>query len=93
MKSARTAKAIKALASSLGRPPRPEEVVGNLDAPPTPTPQPSEDVSVQLNLRVPGTVKHRVRVLAARDRITHSELVIRALALYEESGGESNRKR
>lgn len=83
MKSPQTAKAMKELASSLGRPPRAEDVVGNLDAPSTPTPKPPADASVQLNLRVPGAVKHRVRVLAARDGITHSELVIRALELYE----------
>ncbi len=85
MKSAQTAKAMKALASGLGRPPRPEDVVGNLDAPPTAKPHSSEDASVQLNLRVPATVKHRVRALAARDGITNSELVTRAIALYEES--------
>jgi hypothetical protein len=37
----------------------------------------------QLNLRVPGEIKDRVRILAARDRIEMSQVVIEAIALYE----------
>ena len=83
MKSAKTAKAMKALVSNLGRAPRADEIIGNLDTPSSLTAQTSEDASVQLNLRVPARVKQRVRMLAARDGITHSELVMRAIALYE----------
>jgi predicted DNA-binding protein len=37
----------------------------------------------QLNLRVPEEVKHRVRILAARDRREMSDIVIEAIQLYE----------
>ena len=73
----------------LGKPPAPTEAVGNLhrsDAAVTPT---SNDPSVQLNLRVPETVKRRVRVLAVRDRITVSEVVVKAIELYEEKYGSA----
>ena len=41
----------------------------------------------QLNLRVPEEVKDRVRILAARDRIEMSEIVIEGIALYEAKYG------
>jgi len=41
----------------------------------------------QLNLRVPEEVKHRVRILAARDRREMSEIVIEAIKLYEARHG------
>jgi hypothetical protein len=41
----------------------------------------------QLNLRVPEDVKDRVRILAARDRIEMSDVVIEAIGLYEEKYG------
>ncbi len=41
----------------------------------------------QLNLRVPEEVKHRVRILAARDRREMSEIVIEAIKLYEAHHG------
>lgn len=37
----------------------------------------------QLNLRVPLDTKNRVRLLAARDRVEMSQLVIEAVTLYE----------
>ena len=37
----------------------------------------------QLNLRVPEEVKHRVRILATRDRREMSDIVIEAIKLYE----------
>ena len=37
----------------------------------------------QLNLRVPEEVKHRVRVLAMRDRREMSDIVVEAIELYE----------
>ena len=41
----------------------------------------------QLNLRVPEEVKARVRILAARDRIEMSDVVMEAIELYEEKYG------
>jgi hypothetical protein len=41
----------------------------------------------QLNLRVPEEIKDRVRILAARDRIEMSQVVIEAIALYEAKYG------
>ncbi len=41
----------------------------------------------QLNLRVPEELKHRVRVLAARDRREMSDVVIEAITLYEAQYG------
>jgi hypothetical protein len=87
MKSSKTAKAIKALVSSLGRPPSPDEVVGTLTSASDPAPMPEEEKSVQLNLRVPAAVKQRVRMLAARDGITNSEVVTRALEMYDGNTG------
>ena len=85
MKSAKTAKAMKVLVSSLGRPPSPDEVVGTLasasDSPTTP----DAEKSVQLNLRVPLAVKQKVRMLAVRDGITNSEVVARALEKYDDT--------
>jgi predicted DNA-binding protein len=37
----------------------------------------------QLNLRVPEELKHRVRVLATRDRREMSDIVVEAIELYE----------
>lgn len=85
MKSTKTARAMKALVSSLGRPPTPDEVVGtlasSLDLPSTP----DAEKSVQLNLRVSLAVKQKVRMLAARDGITNSEVVTRALEKYDDT--------
>lgn len=44
----------------------------------------------QLNLRVPEAVKHRVRILAARDRREMSEIVIEAITLYEAKYGPAS---
>ena len=83
-------KKVQAMFASIGTPPLLSEVVGNLDVrrlgpgrPPKPEP------SVQLNLRVPVAVKRRVRVLAARDNISLSEVIVRAIALYEERHGSA----
>ena len=37
----------------------------------------------QLNLRVPEELKHRLRILATRDRREMSDIVIEAIKLYE----------
>lgn len=73
----------------LGRPPVPTETVGNLGRIEPVVAPPSSEPSVQLNLRVPEKVKHRVRVLAVRDRLTLSEVVVKAVELYEEKYGRA----
>ena len=37
----------------------------------------------QLNLRVPEELKHRLRILATRDRRDMADIVIEAITLYE----------
>ena len=41
----------------------------------------------QLNLRVPQAVKDRVRILAARDRIEMSQVIMEGIQLYEAKYG------
>ena len=41
----------------------------------------------QLNLRVPEELKHRLRILATRDRREMSDIVIEAIKLYEDRYG------
>lgn len=81
-------KKVQAVFASIGTPPTRADVVGNLELrragpgrPPNPEP------TAQLNLRVPVAVKRRVRVLATRDNISLSEVIVRAVALYEERHG------
>jgi hypothetical protein len=80
------AKKVRRMFRSLGAPPPPEAVAGNL-ALPAPVPKKRSDRTEQLNLRVPPTLKKRVRLLATRDDVSLSEVVIRAIALYEEKYG------
>jgi hypothetical protein len=75
----------------LGRPPGAHETTGNLLLP---NPVPSRpgrkrkaEKMAQLNLRVPEETKDRVRVLAARDRIEMSQVVMEAIELYEAKYG------
>ena len=67
-------------------PPASDKVKGFVDNPP-PKARPGRkrkaEKMAQLNLRVPEEVKHRVRILAARDRREMSEIVIEAIKLYE----------
>ena len=86
MSDSEAAKKVRRMFRSLGAPPPPEAVVGNL-ALPTPAPRERSDRTEQLNLRVPPTLKKRVRLLATRDDVSLSEVVIRAIALYEEKHG------
>ena len=90
MGASEAAKMVKKMFAALGPPPAPDEVVGNLDVPTPVAPerQPAEP-TVQLNLRVPASTKRRVRLLAARDTISLSELVTRAIDLYEEKYGRA----
>ncbi len=73
----------------LGAPPKREEVKGNLEADGKKRPgrKRKAERMAQLNLRVPEEVKHRVRILAARDRREMSEIVIEAIELYEARHG------
>jgi hypothetical protein len=75
----------------VGRPPSANDVPGNLLLPERGALQPGRPrkavKTAQLNLRVPEDVKDRVRILAARDRIEMSQVVIEAIALYEAKYG------
>lgn len=73
----------------LGTPPSCEEAKGNLSRAPRQRPgrKRKAEKMAQLNLRVPEDVKHRVRILAARDRREMSEIVIEAIELYEARHG------
>ncbi len=83
-------KKVQSMFASIGSPPSPSEVVGNLGAPRAGPGRPRKpEPSAQLNLRVPVAVKRRVRVLATRDNISLSEVIVRAVALYEERHGSA----
>jgi len=83
-------KKVQSVFASIGVPPSPSEVVGNLETRRAgPGRPPKAEPSAQLNLRVPVRVKRRVRVLATRDNISLSEVIIRAVALYEERHGSA----
>ena len=74
----------------LGSPPPANMTVGNLEVPhAAPVARTKSEPSTQLNLRVPVSAKRRLKVLAARDNVTASELVLRALELYEEKYGRA----
>lgn len=45
--------------------------------------------TTQLNVRIPEEVKIRVRLLAARDNISISDLIQTAIELYEERHGRA----
>ena len=78
---------VRRMFRGLSRPPSELETLGNLNLPVAGRGRPKGDPTVQLNLRVPPDVKKRVRLLAARDGRSLSELVIRAVELYEEKHG------
>lgn len=84
------AKKVKQMFAGLGKPPRPDESLGNLElpVPVVSEPKPSEPM-VQINVRLPASVKKRVRLMAARDGIGISEVVLRAIDLYEEKHGRA----
>lgn len=83
-------KKVKSMFAQLGLPPAASLTVGNLEVPhAAPKGRAKSEPSAQLNLRVPASAKRRVKVLAARDNITASEVVLRALELYEEKHGRA----
>ena len=75
--------AAKLLKDKFGAPPGRTETKGNLAAKARPGRKRKAEKMAQLNLRVPEEVKHRVRILAARDRREMSDIVIEAITLYE----------
>ncbi len=77
---------LKQMFEDLGTPPPPTATLGNLTMPASQRREKS-DRTEQLNLRVPPDLKRRVRVLATRDDISLSEVIIRAVALYEREHG------
>jgi hypothetical protein len=76
-----------------GSPPTRDEAKGNLSqaARQRPGRKRKAEKMAQLNLRVPEEIKHRVRILAARDRREMSEIVIEAIELYEARHGAAPR--
>jgi hypothetical protein len=80
------AKAVREMFGAMGAPPGAQLALDNLNTPEPHVREKSDRVE-QLNARVPGGHKKRVRLLATRDGITVSELVVRAIALYEERYG------
>ncbi len=86
MTAADRAKQLKLQATfgGLGTPPGRDETKGNLsDLKGRPGRKRRAEKMAQLNLRVPEEVKHRVRILATRDRREMSDIVIEAIRLYE----------
>ena len=75
----------------LGRPPGTHETGDHLllpmSAPSRPGRKRKAEKMAQLNLRVPEETKDRVRLLAARDRIEMSQVVMEAIELYEAKYG------
>lgn len=86
MKDSEAARKLRRMFRDLGAPPAADAVLNNL-ARPAPNERMKSDRTEQLNLRVPAKIKKQVRVLATRDEISLAEVVIRALALYEEKYG------
>ncbi len=88
MSSKDAVRKVKKMFAGFGKAPSPDEVVGNLQLDAVrPVGRPRGEPTVQLNLRVPPALKQRVRVLAARDNVSLSDIVVRAIALYEEKHG------
>ena len=76
--------------SGLGAPPAPDEIKGTLSDAlirGRPGRKRKAEKMAQLNLRVPEELKYRLRILATRDRREMSDIVIEAIALYEERFG------
>lgn len=82
------AKKVKSMFSRLGAPPSPAEALQNLQLPATQKKEPTEPL-VQVNVRVPATVKKKLRLMAARDNKGISDVILDAIALYEERYGQA----
>jgi len=90
MSAADRAKKLKEKFGGLGAPPARDEIKGTLGdalARGRPGRKRKAEKMAQLNLRVPEELKYRLRILATRDRREMSDIVIEAIALYEERFG------
>jgi len=86
MSAADRAKQLKEKFVGLGTPPARDEIKGALSdalARGRPGRKRKAEKMAQLNLRVPEELKHRLRILATRDRREMSDIVIEAITLYE----------
>ena len=86
MSAADRAKKLKEKFVGLGTPPARDEIKGALSdalARGRPGRKRKAEKMAQLNLRVPEELKHRLRILATRDRREMSDIVIEAITLYE----------
>jgi len=86
MSAADRAKQLKEKFVDLGAPPARDEIKGALSgalARGRPGRKRKAEKMAQLNLRVPEELKHRLRILATRDRREMSDIVIEAITLYE----------
>ena len=68
------------------QPPKRNEVRAVLEAPET---APSGERIAQLNLKVPESIKHQYRQIAARDHVSMTELFYRMIQAYEEQQGKA----
>ncbi len=90
MKARDAAKEITERLRRLGHPPTTSDTDDSLLTPAQPRRggRPRKSVKMaQLNLRVPEEIKDRVRLLAARERIEMSQVVVEAIILYEAKYG------
>ena len=87
MSTGDVARKVRRLFGEFRRPPTDDETLGNLRLPVGARGRPKGDPTIQLNSRVPPEVKKRVRLLAARDGRSLSEIIIEAIDLYEEKHG------
>lgn len=69
-------------------PPSPDLTLDNLARRAGRKPRRPGEPSVQFNLRLPASVKKRIRLLAARDGVSMSDIVLRGVDLYEEKHGK-----
>ena len=68
-------------------PPKRSEVKSVLEAPEA---APAGERIAQLNLKVPESIKHQYRQIAARDHLTMQELFYRMIQAYEDKHGRSS---
>ena len=89
MSGSDAAKKLQQKFSRLGAPPASNDTKGNLGRAEAVAPSKASEPSVQLNVRVAPKLKTRIRMLAARDDLSLSEVIVRAVALYEEKHGSA----
>jgi len=83
------AKKLQQKFSRLGSPPPATAAFGNLQRDDAVAPMKTSEPSIQLNIRVTPKLKKRLRLIAARDGISMSEVIVRSVALYEEKFGSA----